>query len=643
MQQPHIEDPRLNLPVPEYGAFSDDDYRALGLKVGLEIHQQLLTRRKLFCRCPAGLYDCHHHDAEILRHMRPTLSEMGEYDGTALMEFKTKKQIIYQLKSESVCTYEMDDAPPFELDPEALDCALAIARLLNLKCVDELHIARKQYLDGSIPTGFQRTTIVGIDGEIPFATESDPDRKIHIRQLGLEEDSCREVSDHGHTRVYRTDRLGMPLIETVTGPNMHTPEEAAAVANQLRYLVRLTHLVRTGAGAARQDVNVSITGGTRIEIKGVPSIKAIPRLVHSEALRQRTLLALAEVLRERGVTEDQLKDRSQNVTSILRNTDCLFIRQAILQGAQVKAIALPGFDGLLEVKTQPHTLFLKEFSDRIRVIACIDTLPNVIASTTLGSGISSAEWSKIAHLVQAGAHTPILLVWGRADDVETACKEVMIRAREALKGVPEETRQALKDGTTGFERILPGPERMYPDTDLPPIAIDPARIKRVTENLPTPPWERMRYAREHHVTENLAERLSRSPAFDLFRALCDQFPSLSATKIASLLLDRPCSGARDLDHLILWVGRLQRVALGEIHFEALWQFSDAECPKAEQPSNEIIALSRQMIAHRFGPNSADPEARMRYWMGELMPQNRGKYEGRAMAEAIRTAVLGDAQ
>jgi len=212
----------------EFKPFPDmttDDYATVGFKSGLEIHQQLLTESKLFCRCPAGQYSDHYH-AEILRHMRPTLSELGEYDGTALMEFKTKKDIVYRINRETVCTYEMDDTPPFMVDEQALDIALGIGLLYRCAMVDELHIARKQYLDGSIPTGFQRTTIVGVDGAVPYK-----DRHIHIVQLGLEEDACREVSDIGHLRVYLTDRLGMPLIETVTAPDMHTPVEVVSLTD----------------------------------------------------------------------------------------------------------------------------------------------------------------------------------------------------------------------------------------------------------------------------------------------------------------------------------------------------------------------------------------------------------------------------
>ncbi len=270
-------------------------YARLGFKCGLEVHQQLKTAKKLFCHCPAGRYhDFEEYDAEIVRHMRPTLSELGEYDGTALMEFKTRKNVIYRIKNETTCTYEIDDTPPFLLNPQAVEIAMEIALLLKTNIVGEFHITRKQYLDGSIPTGFQRTGILGIEGEIPLSR-----KKVRIIQLSIEEDSCREVSDIGHTRIYSTDRLGMPLIETVTYPDMLTPDEAAEAAQYIRFLARSTGKVRTGIGAAREDVNVSITGGTRVEIKGVAHIAWIPELVHNEAFRQKALLEIRKELAKR--------------------------------------------------------------------------------------------------------------------------------------------------------------------------------------------------------------------------------------------------------------------------------------------------------------------------------------------------------
>ncbi|TFH47986.1 MAG: Glu-tRNA(Gln) amidotransferase GatDE subunit E, partial [Bacteroidia bacterium] len=253
-----------------------NDYKRIGFRSGLEVHQQLKTVSKLFCRCPAGIYHRHdEYDAEVIRHMRPTLSEMGVYDGTALMEFRTRKEITYRINNRTACTYEVDDTPPFPVDRHALNIAISIALAAKMNIVGEVHITRKQYLDGSIPTGFQRTAIISVEGELQLRN-----KKVRLIQMSLEEDSCREISDIGHKRIYKTDRLGMPLIETVTYPDCLTPDELAEAAEYIRFLNRSTGKVRTGIGAAREDVNVSCEGGTRVEIKGVAHIKWIPELSH---------------------------------------------------------------------------------------------------------------------------------------------------------------------------------------------------------------------------------------------------------------------------------------------------------------------------------------------------------------------------
>ncbi len=360
-------------------------YAGMGFKCGIEIHQQLDTEKKLFCRCPVLPYNDEYH-AEILRHMRPTLSELGEYDGTALMEFKTKKDIIYRINKDTVCTYEMDDTPPFELNRKALDIALEVTMLLNCNLVSEVHIARKQYLDGSIPTGFQRTTILGVDGWIPYRG-----RRIGIIQLGLEEDACREVSDTGHLRTYLTDRLGIPLIETVTYPDMKTPAEAAGVAQLIRWLTRSTGKVRRGIGAAREDVNVSIDGGRRVEIKGVPRIPLIPLLVHHEAFRQKALLEIRTELGRRGITPSTFKANTFKVTDLLRDAVYYPVAEAFKRGEQVRAVVLRGYRGILTIKTQPETTFAKEISDRVRALWTSLTRWQ-FSSIVTSSAMASAFW-----------------------------------------------------------------------------------------------------------------------------------------------------------------------------------------------------------------------------------------------------------
>ena len=481
------------------------DYKKVGLRVGLEVHQQLDTRRKLFCHCPAGVYTSS-HDGAVLRHMRPTLSELGEYDGTALMEFKTKKNVVYLLHKSNVCTYEMDDTPPFPVNQEALDIAIEQCLMLGCDIVDEVHIARKQYLDGSIPTGFQRTAIVGVEGSIPFRG-----RRISITQVSVEEDSCREVSDRGHLIVWRTDRLGMPLIETVTGPDLRTPDEVEEAILLVGRVCRSTGHVRVGMGASRQDVNVSVAGGRRVEIKGVPKAGQAPALVHGEAVRQVNLLKLRDELHSRGRRDaDDIVVHHENVTELLADSQLDQFRAATWQdslearaaepGADlehgrgdfcVRAVALRGLAGTVDWPTQPRLTFAHELAGRIRVIACLDQDPTFIHDSQWPdySG-SEQELDGLRKYLRCGDDDALIVVWGSADDTVTAAEEIRLRYVDALDGVPNETRQPKEDGSTDFERILPGPDRMYPDTDSPPQAITPDRVQRLQDTLPPPPWER---------------------------------------------------------------------------------------------------------------------------------------------------------
>jgi glutamyl-tRNA(Gln) amidotransferase subunit E len=621
-----------------FSEMTEADYAEVGFRSGLEIHQQLLTGKKLFCRCPAGRYS-EKYDAEILRHMRPTLSELGEYDGTALMEFKTKKEIIYRINRETICTYEMDDTPPFELNEQALDIALGIAMLYNLNLVDELHIARKQYLDGSIPTGFQRTTIVGVNGWIPYKG-----RRINIVQLGLEEDACREVSDVGHRRVYLTDRLGMPLIETVTAPDMKTPQEVADVAQICRRLVRSTGQVRTGMGAAREDVNVSIRGGTRVEIKGVPRIPRIPHLTYSEAMRQWNLLRLRDELHRRGITAETFRAESEDVTRILQRTNYQPVRTALDAGAAAKGVVLRGYRGLLNWQTQSHTYFSREISDRVRVVACLTTLPNIAHSDSPSETLAGAEWEAIRRALKAAGDDTVVVVWGPPEDAKTGAQEIIIRAKEATVGVPSETRQALHDGTNGFERILPGPDRMYPDTDLPPKQVTEERIERIRAALPVPVWVR----EANYAALGVPEDLNRPLAMSRFAGLFDTLISRWGInpKLASVALIQFPKRLRKkgLDASLLTEAKFKNIFKlykdGKITREGIYMalgdgFASSSLP-APPSAAEIDAAVRGAFERLGSMKIHNPGRTDRILMGIVMGRFRGVAEGRAVAARVRS-------
>jgi len=637
----------LDFPDRDLDQMSAEDYRQLGFMSGLEVHQQLDTRSKLFCRCPAGRRNAS-CDTEILRHMRPTLSELGEYDGTALMEFKTRKEIVYQLNRDTVCTYDIDDTPPFEIHEEAVRVALEMALQFNLNLVAELHVMRKQYLDGSIPTGFQRTAMVGLTGTIPFRVpEIGVDRELRIRQLSLEEDSCREISDVGHRVTFCTDRLGMPLTEAVTEPDLLTPFELQAAAHLLARLARSTGKVRRGPGAARQDVNVSVAGGRRTEIKGVDHHRGLPRLVHVEAFRQLNLLRIKAELERRGVTRSMLDLPAKGLpwevsplvveaAPMLRQCEFAPIRDALARGETVCAVRVPGFAGVLSHRTQPGVTFAREFSDRVRVIACPEHRPFMIHSDIHDYGLMPAQWRALRHQSNAGSGDALFVVWGLERDAATAAREVLIRAQDALEGVPSETRQAFSDGSNGFERILPGADRMYPDTDTPPLPIADTLVHEVRTQVSERPWEREQRYEAMGLPLACARPLAASRWAGLFDAIAPHDPATArrlAWGLAKRLPHHRRSGAIErlpdperLAHLV------RAIETGKIRPEAMDRALDDLITRPATPVGELLNRYRERpgdpaalaaglreVMRRAAPLRGKPlDVVVRWGMGELM-------------------------
>jgi glutamyl-tRNA(Gln) amidotransferase subunit E len=623
-----------------------ETYSGLGFKSGLEIHQQLLTDKKLFCHCPAGLYQHDKFDAEVIRHMRPTLSEMGEYDGTALMEKRTRKTIVYRIKKETACTYDFDDTPPFKINLNALDIALEVAMMLGCNLVGELHVARKQYLDGSIPTGFQRTAIIGIEGLIPLSR-----KKIRIIQLSIEEDSCREVSDIGHLRVYTTDRLGMPLIETVTYPDMLTPDEVAEAAHYLQLLVRTSGKVRTGLGAAREDVNVSITGGTRVEIKGVAHIRWIPELTHNEAFRQKALLQIRDILKRKVCDVANWRVGSQEIEPGRFKSLPSVISEYIKPTDHVIAVNLPGFKNLLSYFTQPEKCFANELSERLKVIACLN-LPNMIHGES-NVWFDDRDASDLRTALKATDDDAQLVFWGPADDMKTALEMIEERCKLAFDGVPNETRKSFANGTTIFERVLPGPDRMYPDTDSAPISIPAEHIEGIRSRMigVLPGWmEKLRRwevpadAHQYLVRKNLVPLVEKS-------AQATRWPEkyialLFAHTLKGLERRRPRSDRFNPELLAALCRNVQALGCDRaLVKEALPIMYDDPARLPETVVKDLIVDKRTLeealggvatLAKEFDQirKSRHPEARQRWIVGALRPAVIGKAELSQLSAAV---------
>ncbi len=488
------------------------DYSALGLKCGLELHQQLDTGRKLFCHCKT---DLRLDDPQVIitRYMRPTLSELGEYDKAALMEFKKKKEIIYQIH-DSVCSYEIDETPPFDPDQNAIDLAIIIARLLQMDILDELHVNRKQYLDGSIPTGFQRTMIVGIGGKVKAAG-----RMIALDMLALEEDSCREISNIGRTITWRVDRLGTPLVEIATKIlTINDPEEIKAIAEGIGRILRVTGKVKRGIGTIRQDLNISIEKGSRVEIKGIQVLDMLPEYVKLEVERQLALVEIGEQLKKKGFTSDDYATEFKDCKEIFNKTSSEILKEAIKEKKNILGVKLPGLKGFLGKKVQLEKSFGKEIAERVKVIT---GLGGILHTDELSNyDITGEELESLFKFFNCKSNDAVAIVIGSEEETITAISEIITRVKEIFEGVPEETRHANEDGTTSFRRYLGGAGRMYPDTDSYPIVISDARIKRIEDELPElPDKKEERFLKDLNLPEEMAKGLAISPRAELFDEL----------------------------------------------------------------------------------------------------------------------------
>ena len=493
-----------------------DTYEDLGLVAGLEIHQQLDTETKLFCDSPVELRDAAEADRSFTRYLHPTKSELGEIDEAALEESQVDREFEY-LAYDTTCLVEEDDEPPARVDEEALTVSMQIAELLDASVVDEVQVMRKIVIDGSNTSGFQRSMLLAQGGTI----ETD-EGTVGIEDLMLEEESARKIEETDDGVTYSLDRLGIPLVEIGTKPDIRTPAQARQAAEQIGTLLRSTGSVRRGLGTIRQDVNVSIEEGARVEIKGVQALDQIDEIVAAECDRQAELVDIAEELADRDAAVGEPID----VTDVFADTDSGVIAGALSSGGEVHAARLVGFDGLVGREIQPDRRLGTEFSDHAKRSGAggvfhTDELP--------AYGVTEAEVADLRDAVDAEPADAVVLV---ADDPETAqnaIDAVTDRAETALDGVPEETRGANDDGTTRYLRPLPGAARLYPETDVPPVEPDPSDV-----SIPEPLDEKVeRYEAQFDLDAGLAEQVAFGQHWPLFEEAVES--GVGATFAASTL------------------------------------------------------------------------------------------------------------
>ncbi|UCC91216.1 MAG: Glu-tRNA(Gln) amidotransferase subunit GatE [Candidatus Aenigmatarchaeota archaeon] len=445
------------------------DYEKIGLKCGIEIHQQLDTQHKLFCSCQARLSPLK-PDTEIVRKLRAVAGELGEIDIAALSEFLRGREFVYWAYPEETCLVESDEEPPHELNRESLDVALTIAEFLKCEVPEEIHVMRKTVLDGSNTSGFQRTAIVGMNGRIRTSFG-----EVGVTNLCLEEESAQILGGEGNRVIYGLDRLGIPLVEIGTSPDIRSPEQAREVAEKLGMIVRSTGKAKRGIGTIRQDINVSISGGARIEIKGAQELRLIPKLVENEVTRQMHLLEIKKELKR--MKFKPVKPRILHVSHIFRGS-----KSRMTMDKKTYAVLIPDFAGFLKRKITPVRTLGNEIADYVRAKS---ELKGIIHSDEdLEKYELSKEFEKLRKRMKAGKGDTLIIAAGEDEHVRRTMGIVCERINSLVKGVPEEVRRALETGDTEYMRPLPGAARLYPETDIPPIKITDKRIRDIRKSLP---------------------------------------------------------------------------------------------------------------------------------------------------------------
>ena len=610
------------------------DYEDLGLVAGLEIHQQLDTASKLFCNCPTERRDPEASVRSFTRYLHPTKSELGEIDEAALEESRVDREFEY-LAFGSTCLVEEDDEPPGRLDQEALDTTLEIASLMDCAVVDSAHVMRKIVVDGSNTSGFQRSTLVATDGEIE--TEDGP---VGIADMLLEEESAARIEERDDGVTFGLDRLGIPLVEIGTKPDIRTPEQAREAAERIGMLLRSTGKVKRGLGTIRQDVNVSIEEGARVEMKGVQSLDDIDDLVAGEVARQVELLDIAETLAERdaGVAEPT------DVTDVFSDTD-----SGVIAGAgAVFAVRLEGFDGLVGREIQPDRRLGTELSDHAKRhgaggIFHTDELP--------AYGVTEAEVESLREAVDADGEDAVALVAADPDTAERAIEAAADRAETAIDGVPEETRDANDDGTSRYLRPLPGAARMYPETDVPPVEPDPSDIEPpelLTEKVD-------RYQTELGLGAGLAEQVAYGRHMPTFETAIERGvdPTTAATTLESTLteLRRDGVAVESLtdDHLLAVLELVEDGDLANEGIAPVLTELAADPTLSAEEAIEAAGLSgvdreavRETVIDVIERNEDQVEAEgmaaFSGLMGECMGALRGKADGEVVSELLREEI-----
>lgn len=617
------------------------DWEKLGLKMGLEIHQQLNTQHKLFCPCKTELIDDEHNEL-IRRNLRPTQSELGEIDRAALQESLRNLNFQYEAYNYNTCLVETDDEPPHSLNEEALEISITIAALMNMHIVDEFHTMRKQVIDGSNTGGFQRTGLVATDGYLDT-----PYGRVAIESLGLEEDAARRIETTDDYTEFRLDRLGIPLAEITTDPSMHHPEQVREVAYMIGQVLRSTN-VKRGLGTIRQDLNISISEGARVEIKGVQNLDLMSTIVENEVTRQLNLIDIKKELNERNA---EVLEEIHDLDELFENTESKILKSA----ESIKAVVLKGFDGLIGREVQPG----RRFGTEIASYAKKRGVSGIFHSDELPAyGITQEEVDKVSEFLDIGPEDAFIIVAHDEDIAISALEEVKRRANLGFEGVLEETRKSLDDGNTEYMRPLPTANRMYLETDIPLFKITDEMVEPIKNNLPElPDVKKERIIKEYNLSEDLANQLVKRLEADVFEEILIDV-DVNPTPVASLLAYDLREIKREGYNINILTTQhfkdlFQLLADGKIAKDSVTKLATAIIESPEEDvttiaeSNNLTLLSEdevcEIIVNIVAKNENMVKERQMGAMGPLMGMSMKELKGKADGSLVNKIVKEEIQ
>ncbi|MBI1971944.1 MAG: Glu-tRNA(Gln) amidotransferase subunit GatE [Candidatus Aenigmarchaeota archaeon] len=619
------------------------DYQKIGLKYGVEIHQRLATTRKLFCACPARI-SADQPIATINRRLRAVAGELGLVDMAAAYEFIRNRTFTYQIFRNETCLVDIDEEPPHSIDPEAVKTVLELALLLKADIPGEIHIMRKTVIDGSNTSGFQRTAIIGLNGVLSYAN-----KKIFIPVIAVEEESAGIVENNGDNVTYRLDRLGIPLVEISTGLLEGLgPKDAVEIAYHLGMLVRSTGKVLRGIGTIRQDVNVSVEGGNRVEIKGVQTLDLIEKAIEYEAQRQLTLKEIKGELKNRGC-KLELFEKPQDVTNIFAESKSKFVKKILAENNKIYGFNLSKFGGLLKKELCPGKTFGKELSEHA-VAQGVGGITHTDEDLT--SYQMDAEMERVKAFLGHELEDCTVIIAGQGEKPLRAGNAVLERCKTALFEIPREVRAANEDGTTKFSRPLPGSSRLYPETDIPPFRITKDLIEETRKHIPET-WDRkMARFMKMGLGKDLSEQIIKSEYLNDFESIIKN-TGVSAKFVASVLMSAMTELRREgvkvekinEEKMLEIFKLLEARKIGkEAVNEVLKGVSKYPMQTVEETvsklglktisKEELRAIIKGIVQKNANVVKKDKRSAAKKLMGTVMKQVRGKIDGKIVNEIL---------